>query len=329
MDKKEREERRKKEMVYNDFFNSYIPSSSNSNSDLNNQITQISFDEPEEIEQSVQKPLNEMSDIKTEIIFDDVPAVIGASTIIGKRSSQQDSIIFPDQGSMFVNDKSDFICVLSDGMGGLAGGERASQIATKTLFYEYYSNFRNSEDVSVNEFFSSEANKINDSVLELCDDEGNPIRAGATMISAVVKDKSLYYLNIGDSRIYLIRNGEAIQLTHDQNYLSILLQKVQAGEITSEQAYSHPKREALISYCGIRNLNLIETNKSPLKLKTDDVILLCSDGLYRLVSTNEMVEIVYNNIMDMNLAAYRLTAAATNKNFRGQDNTSVILIKIN
>lgn len=66
----------------------------------------------------------------------------------------------------------------------------------------------------------------------------------------------------------------------------------------------------------------------PLQLKSGDVIVLCSDGLYRLLSRQEMIDVLQETAEDMNLAAFKLTAAATDKNFRGQDNTSVILIKI-
>ena len=135
-------------------------------------------------------------------------------------------------------------------------------------------------------------------------------------------------MNIGDSRIYLVRDGKMLQLTHDQNYLTRLMEKVRSGEITEQEALSHPKREALISYCGIRELSLVEINLQPLQLKSGDVIVLCSDGLYRLLSRQEMIDVLQETAEDMNLAAFKLTAAATDKNFRGQDNTSVILIKI-
>ena len=103
---------------------------------------------------------------------------------------------------------------------------------------------------------------------------------------------------------------------------------VRSGEITEQEALSHPKREALISYCGIRELSMVEINLQPLQLKSGDVIVLCSDGLYRLLSRQEMIDVLQETAEDMNLAAFKLTAAATDKNFRGQDNTSVILIKI-
>lgn len=345
MDKKDREKVRIKAREYDEFVNEFFSNPENlmKINDISSVKTQIVLDDEKIFKSETEKKNNPVCaesmndsgqpapmDIKTEILMDDAPAQIGASSVIGKRQSQQDSVIFPDQKNMFVDEKSHFICALSDGMGGLSGGERASKIAVNVIFEDFYKIFKKeTTNISYEKFFDCESNKINDLVLDLTDAQGNPIRSGATLISAIVDGEDLYYLNIGDSRIYLFRNGNLTQLTKDQNYLSVLMEKVAAGEITAEQANAHPKKEALISYCGIKELTLKEINSRPLKLKANDVIMLCSDGLYRLMSTEEISSILESTLGDMNLAAYRLTAAVNNKNYRGQDNTSVILIKIN
>lgn len=268
--------------------------------------------------------------IKTEIFFDDEIVSIGASSVIGKREYQQDSLIIPKQEQTSKDGKAKCLCVLSDGMGGLSGGEKASAIATKTMFNHYYQKVWNSnEKVSYLDFFNTEAHIVNDKILELTDENGNPLHAGATMIAVAIDDNEMNFLNVGDSRIYIIRNGKMTQLTHDQNYLTVLMKKVKDGEITLEEAKSHPKREALVSYCGIKELKIKEITLKPVELLPNDVIMLCSDGLYRLLSDAEVVDIVGKTFNDMSLAAYKLTNAANNKNHRGQDNTSVILIKFN
>jgi protein phosphatase len=291
------------------------------------QKTQLILEDEPEILPEAEK--NDDFSLKTEILFDDALVQIGASTVIGKRSSQQDSIIFPDQSSMYVGDTTRFICALSDGMGGLAAGEVASKLATETIFSDYYAQCWKKPAKSYSAFFQAEAEQINEKILDIKNENGDPLRAGATLIATVLDGKNLYYLNIGDSRIYLFRNGEVLQITKDQNYLSLLMQEVARGEITLNEANTHPKKDALISYCGIRELKLQETNEEPIVLQKQDVLMLCSDGLYRVLPQNEMLSIINDNLVDMNLAAYRLTNAALQKNYRGQDNTSVILIKIN
>lgn len=348
MDKKDREQERIRALKYNEFVNEFFskPENQIKEDDVSNIKTQILMEneenptpvpqnDKEKQAEASAAPLSDAKyppamDIKTEILMENAPAQIGASSVIGKRKSQQDSVIYPDEKSMFIDDKSHFICALSDGMGGLSGGERASKIAVSVIFEDFYKIFGKGESkISYERFFDYASDKINDMVLNLTDEQGNPIRSGATLVSVIVDDNDLYYLNIGDSRIYLFRDGELSQLTKDQNYLSILMEKVADGEITEDQAYTHPKKEALISYCGIKELTHKEMNDRPLKLKTNDVIMLCSDGLYRLMSKEEIGTVLSESSGDMNMAAYRLTAAVNTKNYRGQDNTSVILIKIN
>jgi serine/threonine protein phosphatase PrpC len=339
----EKEERRKKNKEYLKFTEEYFKENKDvhSVSDISKQKTVLLFDDSDtdnknkfsfdskQILNSEEHKNYDYCNLKTEIFLDDMPVSIGSSSVIGKREYQQDSLKVPDEDQLLVNGKPKFVCVLSDGMGGLSGGELASNTVTKTFFDDYYSNVWNSNDISYMNFFSKESDIINEKVLDLSDENGNSIHAGATLIAVAVDDDNMHFLNIGDSRIFLIRKNKILQLTHDQNYLSVLMEKVANGEITVEEAITHPKREALVSYCGIKSLKIKEINLNPVKIKSDDVILMCSDGLYRLINEQEMVDIVYEAYNDMNLAAYKLTAAANNKNSRSQDNTSVILIKIN
>lgn len=329
MNKKERMERRRKNEEYQEFFNKFSQEEVQiaKENELNNQIESDIPDKSAE-KTFLEKQAEEFSNIKTELILDDLPVSVGFSSVIGKREYQQDSVKIPNDDKLMYKDKPKFLCVLSDGMGGLSGGEIASNIATDTMFDCYYKKVWKKDNVSYLDFFNDVSEKINQKVLELTDKSGEPMRAGATLIAAAVDNDEMHFLNIGDSRIYLVRNGRMLQLTHDQNYLTTLMSKVESGEITQQQALNHPKREALISYCGIKQLKIKEMNLKPLKLMSGDIILMCSDGLYRLLSRQEIIEILHDSTDDMNLAAYKLTAAATDKNFRGQDNTSVILINI-
>lgn len=270
-----------------------------------------------------------VADNKTEM-FVEAPVEVGASSVIGQRKNQEDCIKTPENGKMIAPDGTvKFICVLSDGMGGLSGGEVASKIATENLFADYYQLMWQAKTEPYMQFFDRESGVINDQILALKDSDGVPLRAGATLIAVAVEGNEMHFLNIGDSRIYLIRAGKMLQLTHDQNYYSVLKEKVLAGEITEEEANTHPKREALVSYLGIDDLKIKEINLKPVEMQRGDVVLMCSDGLYRLLSEDEITQIVSERLGNINTAAFRLTEVATNKNYRGQDNTSVILIKFN
>lgn len=312
-------ERRKKNEAYLEFAQAYL------------ERTQIQSTVDLADKESTQIPATRNTggyNVKTELLSENDHVLVGSSSVIGRRQSQQDSVTTPCDTQLLVEERPKFLCVLSDGMGGLRGGEQASACATQTLFDDYYRTMWQHCAQSYLDFFRAEAEKINMLVRGLKDENDAPLQAGATLIAAAVDGEELHFLNIGDSRIYLVRDGKMLQLTHDQNYLTRLMEKVRRGEITEQEAMSHPKREALISYCGIRELSMVEINLQPLQLKSGDVIVLCSDGLYRLLSRQEMIDVLQETADDMNLAAFKLTAAATDKNFRGQDNTSVILIKI-
>lgn len=315
-------ERRKKNEAYLEFAQAYLERTQ-IQSTVNLAETEST---PEDTQMAVQNTGG--YNVKTELLVENDHVLVGSSSVIGRRQSQQDSVTIPCDTQLLLEERPKFLCVLSDGMGGLRGGEQASACATQTLFDDYYRIMWRHCTHSYLDFFRTEAEKINTLVRGLKDENGAPLQAGATLIAAAVDGEELHFLNIGDSRIYLVRDGKMLQLTHDQNYLTRLMEKVRSGEITEQEALSHPKREALISYCGIRELSMVEINLQPLQLKSGDVIVLCSDGLYRLLSRQEMIDVLQETAEDMNLAAFKLTAAATDKNFRGQDNTSVILIKI-
>ena len=293
------------------------------------------IDEDTDEEPVAQSVINEVSagpellEVNTEnVIAENLPFSIGVSSVIGKRKSQQDSVFVPDVSKTMREGKPRFLCIVSDGMGGLASGDVASKTAVASLSAAYYSEMWNSDKKVDRVYFVEKANEINEAILDISDAAGNHAKTGATLIAVEVNGDEFNFVNVGDSRIYFFRGGKSFQLTHDQNYLSRLMGMVAAGEITEQEALSHPKKEALISFCGIDELKLVETNVKPIELMDEDIIVLCSDGLYRLLNEQEILEIIESAENDMSMAAYRLTQAANNKNYRGQDNTSVVVIKI-
>ena len=106
-----------------------------------------------------------------------------------------------------------------------------------------------------------------------------------------------------------------------------LMEQVRKGEITIEQANADKEKEALISYMGMGSVSLMDVIEKPFELQENDVILLCSDGLYRSVSDEEISALVQSEQRDMQALAEKLVDFALSKNNPYQDNTSVIVIK--
>ncbi len=260
----------------------------------------------------------------TELIADNSDKIqIGTSTIIGTRKYQQDAVIVCNREYMKRNNFKKAIAVLCDGMGGMTGGEIASALATRTLFEDYIK----TQPQDIPKFLKDEVKKVDEMVYNLKDENNNSLGSGSTMVSVAIENGSLYWVSVGDSRIYIIRDTEMVQVTTDHNYYSILKKKAESGLITFEEARNDPKAEALISFIGIGKESPIDNNEQPFPLQHGDIVLLCSDGLYKTLSNEEIRTVILNNRNNTMAAAEALTRTVTDKKKKGQDNTTVAVIK--
>lgn len=244
---------------------------------------------------------------------------MGASSIIGTRKNQQDSLYLNSisKGS---------IAIVCDGMGGMEGGELASQTAVQILAEDFEMEII--EDIP--DFYCRKAEKMDQAVAGLMNESGKRMHAGTTIVSAIITENKLYWLSIGDSRIYIIRGSEFVQVNQEHNYKMYLDSELKAGRI-SESNYQEQlvKGDALISYLGIGNVSLMDINQIPFQLQGGDAILLCSDGLYKRLDDAEILEIIQCDLPDVEEAAKELTRIVMEKTIGSQDNTSVILMQYN
>lgn len=246
--------------------------------------------------------------------------VLAIGTDLGDRKEQQDCFGFIE------NDEESLI-VVCDGMGGLDDGKLASTIAVKTMLsnYEQRTPIDNVTDFLLN--ITKEANK---NVYEIQADN-NEIYAGSTIVSVIVKNRNLYWASVGDSRAYLYRNGAYIQFTEDHNYKTILETQKKSGEISENEFNKEiDKGEALICHLGLSKLDLIDFNDTPVMLEPEDIIIIMSDGLYKVLTDSEIFTIISNfgNVFDA-VNALQIKAKSIAKN-RGllRDNTTIAIIKI-
>lgn len=240
---------------------------------------------------------------------------IASYTSVGTRKNQQDSIRF---------DSNEFcsVCVVCDGMGGLSGGERASALAADGMT-RYLLEHSQSTDVPT--AMGCAALKLNEQVKELRDAENRRIEAGTTLTTLFIRGNELFWCGIGDSHIYLYRNGAMTQLNIDHNLGVHLDQMAQEGTITSEEALRHPQRAALTSYLGIQELTLISGNRTPITLQKDDILVQCTDGLYRCLSDDEIGQILEASETVEQAAKLLVETALTIPG--AHDNTSVALTR--
>jgi protein phosphatase len=204
-------------------------------------------------------------------------------------------------------------------MGGMVDGERASCIAVEDLS-QHLDALVNYQDLPG--FLENALRKIDRMIYQECG-EGS----GTTIVTAVILGNHLYWAAAGDSRIYILRNQQITQVTRDHNYSLLLEKDVEAGKITQEEALIHPQREALISYLGSGDVPLIDTNRTPIALEHGDMVLLCSDGLYKSLSDEEIRAIVWHFYGDIKEGAKRLPLIAFETGSGAKDNTSVVLMQ--
>lgn len=267
------------------------------------------------------KKRGEKEDSKTvEILKTEEPYIeLGSSSIIGTRTSQQDSIF------AYRND-NEAIGIVCDGMGGLEGGELASRTAVKSLTDAWFAKNEN-EDIMT--FLREEAYKADEKVFSLQNGDGERLDAGSTIVVAIIQDRNqLYWLSIGDSKIYIIRGTEILSVCRQHNYRLTLDRQLEAGTITPEKYKAEEcNAEALISYLGMGNVSLMDVNREPFSLEDRDIILLCSDGLYKSLTEEQILAIIKGNDINMQVLADTLTAQALGDKQSGQDNTSVVVLQ--
>lgn len=231
-----------------------------------------------------------------------------AITDIGSvRKNNEDCYYIPVSNGPFI---------LADGMGGHLAGERASGIAVETIAKIFDGANINSKEELV-ELMVKSAKEANREIYIHSDEESSR-GMGTTLTMAYVYEDILYYVNIGDSRIYEI-DEDIVQLSKDDSFVNYL---IDMGEITEEEALVHPKRNVLTKALGTSE-NL-EVEVGQVSAKVGKKFLLCSDGLTNMVKNEEIRDIVKDNELE-NAAELLLDKAISNG---GIDNITIIIIEI-
>lgn len=240
---------------------------------------------------------------------------------IGARENQEDSFAISDL-SRKIPDSSPVLAVLADGMGGLALGEEASQVAVNKFMHEFENgDYSNSIDESLGQALLS----ANAAVYDLAYDGGRREDIGTTLVATAIVGEELYWIAAGDSRIYLLSNGKMEQLNIDHIYANHLEKDVEKGILTLSEAKNHPEKDYLTSYLGLPKLTEISQSSRPVKLKPDDKILLCSDGLTNTLTEQEIADTLKNTTENI---AEEMVRAVLIANKAHQDNVTVIVLSL-
>jgi len=253
-----------------------------------------------------------------------------AHSFIGKRPNNEDCCSFirlhaPDGMMLSPID----LMVLSDGMGGLAHGERVSREAVlsvqSTIFNYYCRSSVIPEDAetpsesgdSLDDILVTTAKQVNEEVSALIHSQGWD-QAGATIVVCLVQDNNMRYYHLGDSRLYhwQAESGRLVRLTTDHTVPQVLYER---GLIPKEKIDRHPLNNQLMFYIGTSELPEISVRH--ISLSMGDILLLCSDGISGSLSDETMVSLFIKNRLSQ-IGEHLLTAAM---DAQSTDNMTLIL----
>lgn len=197
---------------------------------------------------------------------------------IGNRKYNQDRVAYA-----YSNDA--LLLVLADGMGGHLHGEMAARSAIDT-FVESFGHYTQSPPADPQVFLADTMHRAHERIMDFPHDEivGFP---GTTGIAALIQNGKMYWGFAGDSRLYVLRNNEVLFKTRDH---SMVRQWVEWGLISAEEARTHPKRNQITNCLGGSADMFHMESGEPIPLRSGDVVLLGSDGLWGPFSDQELAE---------------------------------------
>ena len=203
-------------------------------------------------------------------------------TDVGLRRHENQDTFAVEQGEKLL------IAVVCDGMGGAEGGQIASSLAVETFMKEIRALLRADMTAGqLRELASFCVAKANTAVYQRALQEPAYQGMGTTLVSAVAGERDAVICNIGDSRAYLIHNGEMMPITHDHSVVQTL---VENGDITAEEARTHPNRNLITRALGPDETTLCDA--FDVSFAHGDKILLCTDGLVVTATDEEICRIV-------------------------------------
>jgi protein phosphatase len=166
-------------------------------------------------------------------------------------------------------------------MGGYEGGQEASRLAVDTVREIYGAVVRDDPRVALLEAFVTAHQRIQAYALRHPELHG----MGTTCTALVIKNRQLYFAHVGDSRLYLVRGGIISRLSRDHSYVGRL---VESGIVRVEDAEKHPQRHILTCALGAGLEVATESPEQAIALQDSDTLLLCTDGLWGVVSDPEL-----------------------------------------
>lgn len=211
------------------------------------------------------------------------------------------------------------LAIVADGMGGHEGGQIASRLAVEKLITAY----AGASDSDPQKRLLGALKDAHRAIQERAKQDPHLSSMGTTCTAFALIDTRLYFVHVGDSRLYLSREGKLRILSRDHTLISQLIDK---GLIRPEQAHNHPQKHVLTSALGVPGEEIeIDAPPNPLPLQKSDILMICTDGLWGQIETNEIERALASQSPDV--ACRSLIDLAKKRG--GPDNITLQVLRIN
>jgi PPM family protein phosphatase len=200
-----------------------------------------------------------------------------------QRDNNEDCLFYWESDSDQQLQHKGRLAIVADGMGGHEGGQEASRLAVESIEEVYLAGPDGDPQALLVAGFGIAHHRIQEFARRNPKFQG----MGTTATAVAVFPHQLFFAHVGDSRLYLVRDGHLSRLTHDHSYVARL---VENGVITPEEADEHPQRHILTSALGAGPEVFPDIPSAAVPLKSADVLVLCTDGLWSLLEDSEIQE---------------------------------------
>ncbi|MDO4167239.1 MAG: Stp1/IreP family PP2C-type Ser/Thr phosphatase [Eubacteriales bacterium] len=236
-----------------------------------------------------------------------------AKTDVGSKRAMNQDYMYCSENSVgsFRN-----LYIVADGMGGHKAGDYASKLCVERMVQS----IEQSEHKTPVSMFEEAVEAANEAVYTEAQENEAYEGMGTTLVACTMQEDTLYVANIGDSRLYLLRDDEILQITDDH---SLVEEMVKQGNITESEARVHPQKNIITRAVGIDES--VQADFFEVEIRQDDIIMLCSDGLSNMVE-DEDIEYIVKHSKSLQDAGETLVARANENG--GSDNITVVLARV-
>lgn len=244
---------------------------------------------------------------------------IGNLQGVGSRERQEDSFAFVNAMDVTEMRRSGLLAVVADGMGGMRDGKVASEAVIASLREDFLKRLDRGGDIAGQ--LCDSVLRAGERVFHTLDGDG-----GSTVVACMFYEEQLWFASVGDSFLWLLRDGELLRLNREHNVMTERwAETIRRGGMDPEPGREDPEKAALTQFLGMDLVDDVDFLRRPMKLHDGDVLLLCSDGVGGVLTEETVRACLSNGVPEEMCAALERAVMLANNPY--QDNFTALVIQ--